>query len=382
MISYRGKGFNRAAPKNKQAIEALRRRGPHQGQARLAGPRVRARLGDARARRRLAEALPERRRVRADRRRSAGRVAREDGHPLRRAAAPVPARQDRRHRAPLRARARSSAPRTRRAPRRRSSAAASGIEPLRVAPRPPAIAADADGRAGRRGPRKWLRSATSIFSSRGEHGVGHRRRGIRRAPARRRCRSRAQRGKKFDAPVPLSEFAKRGKTPAGATDGRRHRRPPQHTGHGRRDQLSAGERTRILRMLRDEGGRLADEDSQVYIGARAGAKDYDFDFDDGRRRARAAEPAMLRPDVPAKPAVVVGIAQAQAQQEAEPAAAARRRRAPRRAAAGVRARRAPPPPVPRRGPVRASAHARARVAPRRCRRRSATSRRVRSTTTS
>ena len=34
-----------------------------------------------------------------------------------------------------------------------------------------------------------------------------------------------------------------------------------HTGHGRRDQLSAGERTRILRMLRDEGGRLADEDT-------------------------------------------------------------------------------------------------------------------------
>jgi hypothetical protein len=28
-------------------------------------------------------------------------------------------------------------------------------------------------------------------------------------------------------------------------------------------------------MLRDEGGRLADEDSSVYIGA-APAKDYDF----------------------------------------------------------------------------------------------------------
>ncbi len=32
----------------------------------------------------------------------------------------------------------------------------------------------------------------------------------------------------------------------------------------KRDELDAGERTRILRMLRDEGGRQADEDSQVH----------------------------------------------------------------------------------------------------------------------
>lgn len=109
--------------------------------------------------------------------------------------------------------------------------------------------------------------------------------------------------RKFDAPVPLSEFAKRQHT--------------HHTGHGRRDALSAGERTRILRMLRDEGGRLADEDddfdSQVYMGP-APAK-YDIDFDDSPAPAPAPAPIAPRQprgDVPAKPAVVVGIAQAQA----------------------------------------------------------------------
>ena len=51
------------------------------------------------------------------------------------------------------------------------------------------------------------------------------------------------------APIPLSEFAKTS-----------HRR---HHGQGRRDELPPRERTRILRMLRDEGGRLADEDSRM-----------------------------------------------------------------------------------------------------------------------
>lgn len=49
-------------------------------------------------------------------------------------------------------------------------------------------------------------------------------------------------------PIPLSEFAQRGQS---------ERAEP-------RDQLEASERTRILRMLRDEGGRQADEDSQLY----------------------------------------------------------------------------------------------------------------------
>ncbi len=165
------------------------------------------------------------------------------------------------------------------------------------------------------GPRKWLRSATSIFSSKSHTNPGvqnplsnvsdQKTGGAQGSP---------QRGKKFDAPVPLSEFAKRGKPGAApaANDASSSRGHTNHTGHGRRDQLSAGERTRILRMLRDEGGRIADEDSEVYIGAGPGRKDYDFDFDeDGVAPAPAPAP-IQRPDVPAKPAVVVGLAQAQA----------------------------------------------------------------------
>ncbi|HUH02119.1 MAG TPA: NAD(P)-binding domain-containing protein [Kofleriaceae bacterium] len=77
------------------------------------------------------------------------------------------------------------------------------------------------------GPRKWIRSATNIFTS-----------------ARKD-------DKELDKPMPLSEFARRGRR--------------KHTGHGRRDALEPRERTRVLRMLRDEGGRIADEESQVYL---------------------------------------------------------------------------------------------------------------------
>ncbi|HSN28901.1 MAG TPA: hypothetical protein VLT45_21585, partial [Kofleriaceae bacterium] len=77
---------------------------------------------------------------------------------------------------------------------------------------------------------------------------------------------------------------------------------------GRRDQLTAGERTRILRMLRDEGGRMADEESQVFVGVPPAPK-YDFDFDDDMPAAPPA-PSTGRVDVPAKPAVVVGLQQA------------------------------------------------------------------------
>jgi thioredoxin reductase (NADPH) len=97
-----------------------------------------------------------------------------------------------------------------------------------AAPRPRPVA-EPDGVAepveAVSGPRKWLRSATSLFST------AH--------------------GKKVDRPMPLSEFA------------RRSRR--RHTGDGRRDQLDAGERTRVLRMLRDEGGRIAHDESAVYL---------------------------------------------------------------------------------------------------------------------
>jgi thioredoxin reductase/ferredoxin len=168
------------------------------------------------------------------------------------------------------------------------------------------------------GPRKWLRSATSIFSSKGP-GTNP---GFQQP-----IRERGQRAnKKFDAPVPLSEFAKRGKTAgpqasSAPNTGIHH----MHTGDGRRDQLSAGERTRILRMLRDEGGRLADEDSQVYIGAAPAGKDYDFDFDDSPAPAPLPVGPGLRPDMPAKPAVVVGIAQAQNRRAKKPSGAPPRR---------------------------------------------------------
>lgn len=166
------------------------------------------------------------------------------------------------------------------------------------------------------GPRKWLRSATSIFSSGRSTGAS----GMMAMPsppakpAAREPRAEprevrpAQRSKKFDAPVPLSEFAKRGKTNG-----------HMHNGSGRRDALSAGERTRILRMLRDEGGRLADEESQVSIGAAPPARDYDFEFEDDSAPAPPPppQPQVARPDIPAKPAVVFGLAQAQARSVAK-----------------------------------------------------------------
>lgn len=150
------------------------------------------------------------------------------------------------------------------------------------------------------GPRKWLRSATSIFSSRSTTNSGM----LPMRPDKGKAPPPPPPSRRFDAPVPLSEFAKRKKTAPPPVPGR---------GDGRRDQLSAGERTRILRMLRDEGGRLADEDSSVYIGA-APVRDYDFDFDDGP----APAPSAARPDVPAKPAVVVGIAQARRGKKGRP----------------------------------------------------------------
>ena len=147
--------------------------------------------------------------------------------------------------------------------------------------------------------------------------------------------ARAQRAKKFDAPVPLSEFARRGKSGSN-----------MHTGHGRRDSLTAGERTRILRMLRDEGGRLADEDSALY-GAAPGQRDrdYDFDFDDSPAPAPAPAPIAPRPDIPAKPAVVVGLAQAQAARNKR---TSERIPPPPQVTMQSRSPVPPPPPPPRR----------------------------------
>lgn len=166
------------------------------------------------------------------------------------------------------------------------------------------------------GPRKWLRSATSIFSTKSNVGP---------LPQPPKTDGRGLQRKKLDGPVPLSEFAKRQKT--------QH----THTGHGRRDQLTAGERTRILRMLRDEGGRMADEESQVFVGAPPAPK-YDFDFDDGE----VAPPPSARPDVPAKPAVVVGLQQANEARRQKRATAA-----PPPSQLPLPASRPPsPPPVP------------------------------------
>lgn len=115
------------------------------------------------------------------------------------------------------------------------------------------------------GPRKWLRSATSIFSIRD--------RASSQSDAARPA-SRSGKAKKFEAPVPLSEFAKR----------------------GRRDSLSADERTRILRMLRDEGGRMADEDSALVVPP---APAFDLDFD-GAGAAPAPAPRRLEPSAGAE----------------------------------------------------------------------------------
>jgi thioredoxin reductase (NADPH) len=299
-ISYRGKGFNRAAPKNKQAIEGYAAEG-----------RVKAKLGsqvlafDADS---VTLALADG---------SQKRYPNDGAFVLIGADPPVAWLEkmgvhfvERPHQYQLGKSddlVRRFVMRAIECPEDAARAAAQvlggsiGIEPPRVAAPPPPPSAHSGAMPMPigdpvSGPRKWLRSATSIFSNRS--GVMP----LPQPPAASARSDKPARGKKFDAPVPLSEFAKRGKT-------NNH----SHTGHGRRDQLSAGERTRILRMLRDEGGRIADQDSEVFIGAAPSgappAPDFDFDFDD----APAPPPVnVLRPDVPAKPAVVVGIAQAQA----------------------------------------------------------------------
>lgn len=91
--------------------------------------------------------------------------------------------------------------------------------------RPEQIAAEPPARTGApriiESGRKFIRSASAIFTS----------------------------ARKLDRPMPLSEFARRSR---------------RHAGNGRRDALDPAERTRVLRMLRDDGARLADEDSRVY----------------------------------------------------------------------------------------------------------------------
>ena len=180
------------------------------------------------------------------------------------------------------------------------------------------------------GPRKWLRSATSIFALSSQRNSTNP--GV-VMPSSASAGPRTGRSKKFDAPVPLSEFAKRGKTSVSLHS--------MHSHNGRRDALSAGERTRILRMLRDEGGRMADEDSRVFADPAPG-NSYQFDLDD-------SQPSAVLPDVPAKPAVVVGIAQAQAARASNKQRANVQPMQPRVTAqqfAAVRPSGSPPPQAP------------------------------------
>jgi thioredoxin reductase (NADPH) len=130
------------------------------------------------------------------------------------------------------------------------------------------------------GPRKWLQSATSIFSS-AQHKL--------KTDPRAKARARTQppplpgiaRAPRPPAPVdnlptpftgapsmptPLTGIqtpligASKESRPSFAQSGTivRH----AHSGHGRRDELSGPERTRILRMLRDDGG--GEEESGLY----------------------------------------------------------------------------------------------------------------------
>lgn len=161
------------------------------------------------------------------------------------------------------------------------------------------------------GPRKWIRSATSIFTSARKKGLD-------------------------GGPMPLSEFA--------AQSRRKH----THSGDGRRDQLSKRERTRVLRMLRDEGGRLADEESQVYLVDNADAPSHlefdspipELEHDFGPKIERIpGSPRMTGgfddEDSAPKQAVIVGLARAMARGPKQKSTARRRRKS------------SVPPPIPR-----------------------------------
>jgi thioredoxin reductase len=346
MISYRGKGFNRAAPRNKQAIEQYAAEG--RIKAKLASQvlafeadSVTLALGDGSQKRYpndgafvLIGADPpiqwlEKMGVRFVERPHQHQMGKTDDVLRRFVPRAIECPED--------------------AARAAAQVLGGSVGVPQVGPAAATIALSMPGGEPVSGPRKWLRSATSIFTNHGSSRGGTNP-GLQAAPPR--PDPRAQKGgKKFDAPVPLSEFAKRGKTqgvapaPAPGQSTVHH----MHTGHGRRDQLTAGERTRILRMLRDEGGRLADEDSGVYIGAAPG-RAYDLEIDDDSPAPAPAPtpaPMMLRPDVPARPALVVGLEQAKLNKKPSgaPAVPALRRDAPSRPmAAAVMPPPQPPPP--------------------------------------
>ncbi len=297
MISYRGKGFNRAAPKNKQTIERYAAEGRIKAKLQsqvlqFEHDSVTMALGDGTQKRYpndaafvLIGADPpvawlEKVGIRFVERPHQFQFGKSDDIVRRFIANVFECPEDA---------ARAAA---------QILGGSTGIEPSRAAA---AVSLPMGGPQGDKpvsGAKKWLRSATSLFSTRG---------GSVMTPMPRKASAPGQpppmpglppkAAKKLDGPMPLSEFAKQSK------------RRQDHTGHGRRDQLSAGERTRILRMLRDEGGRIADEESQVHIGAAPpeAGRAYTFDFDD---EVAPPPPSSARHEVEAKPALVVGLAQA------------------------------------------------------------------------
>ncbi len=320
IISYRGKAFSRAQPKNKQAIEQYSSEG-----------RVKAKLGSQ-----VLQFDPDSVTLAlADG--TQKRYPNEGAFVLIGADPPVQWLEkmgirfvERPHQYQLGKSddlVRRFVPRAIECPEDAARAAAQALGG-QVGPAPARAPSRSPSQPAASGPRKWLRSATSIFRP---DRAGSQMSVMTPLPVKTE-RAAGAKGKKFDAPVPLSEFAKQSRG--------------QHTGHGRRDALSAGERTRILRMLRDEGGRLADEDSQVFIGSAPPPPAYDFDFDD----EPAAPPAPGRPDVPATPAVVVGLAQANSRRGKRPtnAPASSARSKPPAPPPGARSKpTTAPPPVPR-----------------------------------
>jgi thioredoxin reductase (NADPH) len=298
MVSYRGKGFNRAAPKNKQTIEAYAAEGRIKAKLgsqvlQFEADSVTLALGDGTQKRYpndgafvLIGADPP---VQWLEKLGIHFVQRPHQHQMGKTDDIVRRLIQRATECPEDA-ARAAA---------QILGGSTGKEPSVRAPRPPSIPVRPQTGDEVRGPRKWLRSATSIFSLSGKSGI-HQLNAPPPPPSRDKTGKRNQR---LDSPMPLSEFAARGRASSSHHT---------HTGHGRRDALTAGERTRILRMLRDEGGRMADEDdSEVFVGVPPAPRGYDFDFDDNE--APPPMPSMQRPDVPAKPAVVVGLAAARRQ---------------------------------------------------------------------
>jgi thioredoxin reductase/ferredoxin len=137
-----------------------------------------------------------------------------------------------------------------------------GQEVVEEAPAPEPMAAHPEVVAESRS-KKWLRSATNMFASGGN---------------------------KLERPMPLSEFARQAR---------------RHNGKGRRDSLDPRERTRVLRMLRDEGGRHADEDSKLYLLERAARVAEEVRRAEEARRAEGSPPpsapTRLPPPFPSEP---------------------------------------------------------------------------------